>query len=75
MTAAEARHGSFSPFVVTVDGALEPETVLFLQRLAEKLSVRWERGYGEILGWIKARLSFAVIWATDLCLQGSRVLW
>ena len=66
---------SFSPFVVTVDGALGPEAVLFLRRLAEKLSVRWERGYGEILGWIKARLSFAVIRATDLCLRGSRVQW
>ena len=54
VTAAEARRGSFSPFVVTVDGALGPEAVLFLRRLAEKLSVRWERGYGEILGWIKA---------------------
>ena len=52
VTAAEARRGSFSPFVVTVDGALGPEAVLFLWHLAEKLSIRWERGYGEILGWI-----------------------
>ena len=75
VTAAEARRGSFSPFVVTVDGALGPEAVLFLWCLAEKLSVRWERGYGEILEWIKARLSFAVIRATDLCLRGSCVQW
>ena len=67
VTAAEARYGSFLPFVVTVDGALGPEAVLFLRRLVE-FSIRWERGYGEILGWIKARFSFAVIRATDLCL-------
>ena len=36
VTAAEARRGSFSPFVVTVDGALGPEAVLFLRRLVEK---------------------------------------
>ena len=66
LTAAEARRGSFSPFVVTTDGALEPEAVLFLRRLAEKLSAGWEKSYGEILDWIKARLSFAVIRATDL---------
>ena len=54
LTAAEARRGSFSPFVVTVDGALGPEAVLFLRRLAEKLSAGWEKSYGEILGWIKA---------------------
>ena len=67
LKAAEARRGSFSPFVVTADGALGPEAVLFLCHLAEKLSAGWEKSYGEILGWIKARLSFAVIRATDLC--------
>ena len=75
VTAAEARRASFSPFVVTVDGALGHEAVLFLRRLAEKLSAGWEKSYGEVLGWIKARLSFAVIRATDLCLRGSRVKW
>ena len=45
----------------------------FLRRFAEKLSAGWEKSYGEVLGWIKARLSFAVIRATDLCLWGSRV--
>ena len=52
-----------------------PEAVLFLCCLAEKLSAGWEKSYGEILGWIKARLSFAVIRATDLCLRGSHVRW
>ena len=75
MAAAEARRASFSPFVVTVDGALGPEAVLFLRRLAEKLSSRWEKSYGEVLGWIRARLSFAVIRATNLCLRGSHVRW
>ena len=75
MIAAKARCGSFSPFVVTVDGTLGPEAVLFQRRLAEKLSVRWGRGYGEILRWIKARLSFVVIRATDLCLRASCVQW
>ena len=73
LTATEARRGSLSPFVVTVDDALGPEAVLFLCHLAEKLSAGWEKSYGEILGWIKARLSFAVIRATDLCLRGSRI--
>ena len=27
------------------------------------------------IGWIKARLSFAVIRDTDLCLRGLRVRW
>jgi len=36
--AAEAHRVSFSSFVVTVEGPLGPEAVLFLCRLAEKLS-------------------------------------
>ena len=38
MIATEARRGSFSPFIVTVDGILGPETVLLLWCLAEQLS-------------------------------------
>ena len=37
--AAEACHASFSPFVVSVDGALGKEAVLFLGRIADRLSV------------------------------------
>ena len=61
--------GSFSPFVVTVDGAMGPEAVLFLHRLAETLSTGLERSYDEVLGWIKAQLAFAIVRATDLCLR------
>ena len=75
VSAVEARRGSFSPFVVMVDSAMGPEAVLFLCRLAEKLSVGWERSYGEVIGWIKARLSFAIVRATDLCFRGSHVRW
>ena len=31
--------------------------------------------YGEVLGWIKARLSFAIVRAADLCLRESHVHW
>ena len=47
---------------------------MLMRCLAEKLSVDWERSYGEVLGWIKARFSFAIVRATDLCLR-SRVRW
>ena len=70
VTTAEPCCGSFSPFVVTVDGALGPEAVSFLWHLGYKLSVRWERCYGKTLGWIKAQLSFAVIRATDFVFAG-----
>ena len=46
-----------------------------MHRLAGKFSAGWERSCGEVLGWIKPRLSFAIIRATDLCLRGSHVHW
>jgi len=73
--AAESRHASFTPFVVSVDGALGYEASMFLQRLAEKLSSGWDKSYGHVLTWIHVRLAFAVIRATNLCLRGSRVCW
>ena len=48
---------------------------MFLQRLAERLSVGWDRSYGHVLMWIPVHLAFAVIRATNLCLRGSRVRW
>ena len=39
-TAAEERHASFSPFFVSVDGAMGHEAILFLHCLARKLLVR-----------------------------------
>ena len=27
------------------------------------------------MGWVRARLSFAILWATMICVQGSIVKW
>ena len=40
LTAAEVCHTSFSPFVVTVDGALRHDAVLFLCRLARDFGMK-----------------------------------
>jgi len=73
LSAAESRHASFTSFVVSVDGALGYEVSIFLQRLAERLSSGWDKSYGHVLMWICVHLVFAVIRATNLCLQGSHV--
>ena len=39
--ATEARHVSFSPFFVSVDGALGKEAALFLGRITDRLFVTW----------------------------------
>jgi hypothetical protein len=63
----------FTPFVVSVDGLLGREAATFSKRLAAKLASKWQRNYSEVCGYVNARLSITIVWATHLCLQGSRV--
>ena len=73
--AAQARHASFSPFVVSVDGVMAREAQFMVQRLADRLSTRWSKPYSEVMGWLQTRLSFAILRATNRCVRGSRVKW
>ena len=73
--AANARRASFTPFVVSVDGALELEATYYLKHLSEHICLKWGKSYGEVMGWLRASLTFAIIRATNVCLRGSRVKW
>jgi len=46
-----------------------------LHRLADRFSSKWEKPYSLMMGWIHARLSFAILWATMICVHGSRMMW
>ena len=47
----------------------------YLKHLSEHIRLKWGKSYGEVMGWLRASLTFAIIRATNLCLQGSRVKW
>jgi hypothetical protein len=44
-----------------------------LQHLAAKLSEKWEKPYSVVCGYIRTRISLAILRATHLCLRGSRI--
>ncbi len=73
--ACEERHALFTPFCCSVDGMLGGEADSFLNVIGERLSSKWDQGYGEVMGCIRARLSFAILRSTMLCLRGSRSKW
>ena len=75
LQAVEESRASFSPFVLSVDGFMAREAKFFMKHLGEKLAVKWSKSYSVVMGWIRARLSFAVLRATNLCLRGSRRRW
>ena len=74
-SAAEARRASFTPFVVSTDGMLGREANFLLKRLAQSISIKWDKPLGQTTGWLRAKLSFAILRATNLCLRGSRNKW
>ena len=48
---------------------------VFVRRLGDFLAAKWERPYSVVMGWVRARLSFAILRATLLCVRGSRTKW
>ena len=56
---------------MTVDGLLAPESNFFLKRLADRLSIKWDRPYSTVIYWIHTRLSFALLRATNFCIRGT----
>ena len=73
--AAGCVHASFTPFVVTADGALGVEGKAFMRLLSEKIAATWHKSNSEVIGYVRARLMFAILRATNLCIRGSRVKW
>ena len=75
LEACLARHAGFTPLCFSNDGMLGTEVDFFLCHMADRLSAKWERSYSEAIGWIRSRLSYAVLRATLLCVWGSQSRW
>jgi len=58
-----------------VDGMLGSEAEFFVKKTGDFLAAKWERPYTVVMGWIRARLSFAILRAALLCVRGSRTKW
>ena len=54
---------------------LGSEAEFFVKRLGDFLAARWERPYSVVMGWVRARLSFAILRAALLCVRGSQTKW
>ena len=65
-------HGDFTPLVFTCAGGMAPKSHLVLKRLAEKLSERQNIQLSVVSGWLRCRLSFALLRTTLLCVRATR---
>ncbi|CEM17529.1 unnamed protein product [Vitrella brassicaformis CCMP3155] len=63
---------------VTVDGVWGREANGFFSRLVEKLRTKaaWaDKSYGQVMGWVRARLSIALARSASMCVRGGRRRW
>jgi hypothetical protein len=68
----EVEHGDFSPLVFTTAGGLAPQSQIVIKRIAEKLSEKQSINLSVVSGWLRCRLSFALLRTTILCVRGTR---
>jgi hypothetical protein len=72
LQACVERRRSFAPLVYSVDGMAAKEAKAFEKRVASLLAEKWRRHYSEMVGFVRARMSLAVVRGVSLKLRGSR---
>ena len=68
----EVEHGSFTPLIFGTNGGFGQECSKFLKELARKLSGKTDHDYGNVITWLRTRISMEIIRSSLLCLRGSR---
>ena len=68
----EVEHGTFTPLIFTTTGVMSHECSIFHKSLAEKLSVKRDERYEDVMRFLRIKFSFLALKATLLCLRGSR---
>ena len=68
----DVEHGDFNPLVFTTVGAMAPQCHIVIKKLAEKLSTKQNLNLSVVTGWLRVRLSFALLRTTLQCVRGSR---
>ena len=71
-TACESTRRDFVPFIVSTDGCIGEAAQAFLKRLGQRLAEKWQRSYSQVMGFVKARMSVAILRASSQCLRGPR---
>ena len=68
----DVEHADFNPLVFTCACGITPQCHLVLKRLAEQLSKKQNIPLSVVSGWLRCRLSFALLRTTLLCVRATR---
>ena len=62
----------FTPLVFSTTGGMGREAATFYKRLADKIARKEGKNVPTVMGWLRCRLSFAILRSAILCIRGSR---
>ena len=68
----DVEHGVFTPLIFSTTGSMGREGTTFYKRLADLLSHKQGKSYGVVMGWLRRRLSFAILRSAIMCIRGTR---
>ena len=69
------RRRSFVPLVYSVDGMACREAHAYEKRVASLLVTKWDWWYSKMVGFVRGRMSLAVIRSNTMMLRGVRAGW
>ena len=64
--------GVFTPLVFSTNGGMGQEASTFYKRLADMIAQKRKHTYSVVMGWLRCRLSFALIRSSVMSIRGSR---
>ena len=67
----EVEHGHFTPLVFTTTGGMGDAASQVYKRLANLLCDKLDLLYEEVMGWIRSKLSFALVRLAIMCMRGA----
>ena len=65
-------HADFNPLVFTTAGGMTPQAQIVIKRIAAALSEKKGLPKSVVTGWLRCKLSFALLRTTLLCIHGTR---
>ena len=68
----QVEKASFTPLIFTTTGGCGPEADRFHKRVASLLAVKRKEAYGDIMNYMRTRLSFALLKSVLISLRGFR---
>ena len=71
----EIEHGSFTPLIFSATGGMGRECNKFVSRLANIMANKQGKPYGEVITWMRRKISMGLCKAVGVCLRGSRTVF